>query len=306
MLTQTKKLLLAAQRGQYAVGAFNINNMEISHAIVEAAEREKAPVICQTSEGSLEYAGMDMLVAISRQLADKSKIPVSLHLDHGKHPEVVKAAIKAGYQSVMYDGSAYPFAKNVEITSEIVKVAHQAGASVEAELGALSGIEDLVSVAEQDARLTNPLEAREFVKKTGCDFLAIAIGTSHGAYKFQGKSRLDMQRLKEIRKTVAVPLVLHGASSVPKSLVKQVEKFGGDLGKPRGVSDRDLKNAVKHGICKVNTDTDVRLAFTAGLRKILAREPDEFDPRKLLACAYDEMVAVIRWKIRLLGSNNKA
>ncbi|MBI2050588.1 MAG: class II fructose-1,6-bisphosphate aldolase [Parcubacteria group bacterium] len=306
MRAHTKKLLLAAQRGHYAVGAFNINNMEISHAIVEAAEREKAPVICQTSEGSLEYAGMDMLVAIAVQLADKSKIPVSLHLDHGTHPEVVREAIRAGYQSVMYDGSAYPFVKNVEATRAIVKLAHQSGVSVEAELGALSGIEDFVSVKDRDAHLTNPREAREFVKKTGCDFLAIAIGTSHGAYKFRGRSQLDMERLKEIRRSVSVPLVLHGASSVPKGLVKQVEKFGGDLGAPVGVSGRDLKNAVKHGICKVNTDTDVRLAFTAGIRKILKREPDEFDPRKLLAPAYEEMVAVIRWKIRLLGSSNKA
>ncbi|MBI1961365.1 MAG: class II fructose-1,6-bisphosphate aldolase [Parcubacteria group bacterium] len=306
MLTPTKKLLLKAQAGNYAVGAFNINNMEIAHAIMEAAEREAAPVICQTSEGSLAYAGMDMLLAIGRQLAVASKIPISLHLDHGKHPEVVKEAIRAGYQSVMYDGSAHPFARNVEITSEVVKLAHQGGVSVEAELGALSGIEDFVTVRQRDAHLTNPLQAREFVKKTRCDFLAIAIGTSHGAYKFTGRSKLDLLRLKEIRSRVSVPLVLHGASSVPKSLVKQVEKFGGDLGKPMGVSDRDLRQAVKNGICKVNTDTDVRLAFTAGIRKILKREPDEFDPRKLLAPAYEEMVAVIRWKIKLLGSSNKA
>ncbi len=306
MLMQTKKLLLKAQKGGYAVGAFNINNMEIAHAIVEAAEREAAPVICQTSEGSLAYAGMDMLLAMGRQLAEKSKIPVSLHLDHGKNPEVAKEAIRVGYQSVMYDGSAHPFAKNVEITSAIVKLAHRKNVSVEAELGALSGIEDFVSVKQRDAHLTDPAQAREFVKKTGCDFLAIAIGTSHGAYKFHVRSHLDMERLKEIRRSVAVPLVLHGASSVPKGLVKQVEKFGGELGKPIGVSDHDLKLAVKNGICKVNTDTDVRLAFTAGIRKILKQEPDEFDPRKILAPAYEEMVAIIRWKIRLLGSSNKA
>ena len=303
---QTKKLLLAAQAGNYAVGAFNINNMEIAHAIVEAADREHAPVICQTSEGSLKYAGMDMLLAIARQLAEKSKIPVSLHLDHGKHLAVVSEAVRAGYQSVMYDGSTHAFAENVEITSSIVKLAHRKNVSVEAELGALAGIEDFVSVAQRDAHLTDPRQAREFVKKTGCDFLAIAIGTSHGAYKFKGRSRLDMERLKEIKQSVNVPLVLHGASSVPKRLVKQVEKFGGDLGKPMGVSDRDLTQAVKNGICKVNTDTDVRLAFTAGIRKILKQEPDEFDPRKLLAPAYEEMVAIIRWKIRLLGSSNKA
>ncbi|MDP3995148.1 MAG: class II fructose-1,6-bisphosphate aldolase [bacterium] len=306
MLTPTKKLLLKAQKGGYAVGAFNINNMEIAHAIVEAAEREKAPVICQTSEGSLEYAGMDMLLAIGRQLASSSHIPVSLHLDHGKHPEVVKAAILAGYQSVMYDGSPHPFEKNVEITRGITELAHKHNASVEAELGAIAGIEDFVSVEQKDAHLTNAEQAREFVKKTKCDFLAIAIGTSHGAYKFSSASKLDIERLKAIQRAVKVPLVLHGASSVPKKLVVQVEKYGGDLGKPMGVSDRDLKAAVKNGICKVNTDTDLRLAFTAGVRKILKQKPGEFDPRNILMPAYEEMVAIIRWKIKLLGSSNKA
>ncbi|MEK7189200.1 MAG: class II fructose-bisphosphate aldolase, partial [Patescibacteria group bacterium] len=283
MLVQTKKLLLKARKGGYAVGAFNINNMEIAHAICEAGEREKAPVICQTSEGGLAYAGMDMLLAIGRQLASTSKIPVSLHLDHGTHPEVVREAIRAGYQSVMYDGSSYPFAKNIETTSELVKLAHSRGIAVEAELGAIRGIEDLVSVKQRDAALTNPGQAAEFARRTRCDFLAVAIGTSHGAYKFHGHSQLDIARLKEIRERVKIPLVLHGASSVPKSLVKQIEKHGGSLGDPKGVSDRDLKQAVKHGICKVNTDTDVRLAFTAGVRRMLKQEPDEFDPRKILA-----------------------
>ncbi|MBI1961565.1 MAG: class II fructose-1,6-bisphosphate aldolase [Parcubacteria group bacterium] len=306
MLTRTKRTLLKAQKGGYAVGAFNINNMEIAHAIVEAAEREKAPVICQTSEGSLAYAGMDMLLAIGRQLGHASKVPVSLHLDHGTHLEVVREAIRAGYQSVMYDGSAHPFGRNVERTRAVVTLAHARGVSVEAELGAIAGIEDFVSVKQRNARLTNPERAREFVKKTKCDFLAVAIGTSHGAYKFKGRSRLDLSRLKEIRARVRVPLVLHGASSVPKSLVKTIEKHGGTLGEPMGVSDFDLRSAVKNGICKVNTDTDVRLAFTAGIRKVLKQEPDEFDPRKLLAPAYEEMVSIIRWKIRLLGSSGKA
>jgi len=306
MLTPTKKILLKAQKQGYAVGAFNINNMEISHAVMEAAEREKAPVICQTSEGSLEYAGMDMLLAIGRQLALTSKVPVAIHLDHGKHPEVVKVAIAAGYQSVMYDGSSNPFEKNIEITSGIVKLAHEKNVSVEAELGAIAGIEDFVSVKERDAHLTNPKQALEFTKRTRCDFLAIAIGTLHGAYKFSGRSHLDISRLKEIKALVKVPLALHGASSVAKDLVKQIEKHGGKLGTPVGVSDGDLKEAVKNGICKVNTDTDLRLAFTAGVRKILTQEPGEFDPRKILASAYDEMVATIRWKIKLLGSSNKA
>jgi fructose-bisphosphate aldolase, class II len=306
MLTPTKKILQKAQKHGYAVGAFNINNMETALAIVEAAEKEKAPVICQTSEGGIKYGGMDMLLAIGREIAHKSSIPVSLHLDHGKDPVIVREAIRAGYESVMYDGSEHPFEKNIEITSEIVKLAHKHNVTVEAELGAISGIEDFVSVADREAQLTNPEQAREFVKQTRCDFLAIAIGTSHGAYKFTKKSALDLHRLKEIKERVKVPLVLHGASSVPKHLVKGIRKYGGDLGNPVGVSDKDLKKAVKLGINKVNTDTDLRLAFTAGVRKLLKEHTAEFDPRKILTPAYEEMVEIVRWKIRLLGSSNKA
>jgi len=306
MLVQTKKILLKAQKGNYAVGAFNINNMEIAQAIVEAAEREKAPVICQTSEQSIEYAGMDMLLAIGREVAHSSKVPIALHLDHGKNIEIVKQAIEAGYESVMYDGSSHPFKKNIELTRSIVDLAHSKGISVEAELGAIAGIEDFVSVEEKEAALTNPEQAKEFVKQTRCDFLAIAIGTAHGAYKFTKKSKLDLHRLKEIKANVKVPLVLHGASSVPKSAVNKIKKYGGDLGKPVGVSNRDLKRAVKFGINKVNTDTDLRLAFTGGVRKVLKKEKDIFDPRKILKPAYEEMVDMVRWKIRLLGSSNKA
>jgi len=306
MLTPTKKILLKAQKGGYAVGAFNINNMEIAQAILEAAEKEKAPVICQTSEGGIEYAGMDMLLAIGRELGRTSKVPMSLHLDHGKNIEIVKQAIHAGYESVMYDGSKHPFQKNIELTRSIVKLAHSKRISVEAELGAIAGIEDFVSVEAREAHLTNPEQAKEFVRETKCDFLAIAIGTAHGAYKFTKRSKLDLHRLKEIKEYVKVPLVLHGASSVPKAVVKKIKKYGGDLGKPVGVSDRDLKRAVKFGINKVNTDTDVRLAFTGGVRKVLKKEKDIFDPRKILKPAYEEMVDMVRWKIRLLGSSGKA
>ncbi|MAG28555.1 fructose-1,6-bisphosphate aldolase, class II [bacterium] len=306
MLTQTKTMLLKAKLGNYAVGAFNINNMEIGQAIIEAAEREHAPVICQTSEGSIEYAGMDMLLAIGRELARSSKIPMSLHLDHGKNVDIVKQAIHAGYESVMYDGSSHEFKRNIELTRSIVSLAHSKSISVEAELGAIAGIEDFVSIEDQDANLTNPEQAKEFVKQTKCDFLAIAIGTAHGAYKFTKKSKLDLNRLKEIKKQVKIPLVLHGASSVPKSAVKKIKKYGGDLGKPVGVSNKDLKRAVKLGINKVNTDTDVRLAFTGGVRKLLKKEKDQFDPRKILKPAYEEIVDMVRWKIRLLGSSNKA
>jgi fructose-bisphosphate aldolase, class II len=306
MNTSTKKILQKAQKQGYAVGAFNINNMEIAQAVVEAAEREKSPVILQTSEGAVNYAGMDMLVSISKQVAGRADVPVVLHFDHGKNINMVTAAITEGYDSVMYDGSSHSFENNIKNTKLIVEKAHKKGASVEAELGAIAGIEDFVSVEEKDANLTNPEQAKEFVKETKCDFLAIAIGTSHGAYKFSKKSNLDMKRLEEIRKQVSVPLVLHGASSVPRKIVKKIDKLGGDIGKAKGVSDRNLKNAVKGGICKVNTDTDLRLAFTLGVRNSLKKNPEYFDPRKILKPAYEEMVDIVRWKIRLLGSKGKA
>jgi len=306
MITQTKKILQKAQKQGYAVGAFNVNNMEIAQAVIEAAEREKSPVIIQTSEGAISYAGMDMLFSISRQVGSRSDVPVALHLDHGKDFTLISATISEGYESVMYDGSALDFEKNIENTKLIVQKAHKKGISVEAELGALSGIEDFVSVKEKDANLTSPEQAKDFVKRTGCDFLAIAIGTSHGAYKFAKKSNLDLKRLEEIRKQVSVPLVLHGASSVPSKIVKKIDKLGGRIGNAKGVSDNDLKKAVSMGICKVNTDTDLRLAFTLGIRKVLKKNPEQFDPRKILKPAYEEMVEIARWKMRLLGSKGKA
>jgi len=306
MIVSTKRILHKARRGCYAVGAFNINNMEIAQAVVEAAERENAPILLQTSEGAIEYAGMGMLLGIGGMLASRASVPAALHLDHGKKVDIVKEAIGAGYQSVMFDGSSLPYEKNVELTRSLVVLAHKAGVSVEAELGAIAGIEDFVSVEEQNAHLTDPWQAREFVKQTQCDFLAIAIGTAHGAYKFKKKSQLDIKRLQAVAKLVSAPLVLHGASSVPKKLVSKIERHGGFLGGASGVSDSDLKKAVASGISKVNTDTDIRLAFTLGVRQTLAKHPDYFDPRAILKPAYEEMVEIVRWKIKLLGSHNKA
>ncbi len=306
MLTPTKKILQHAQKHGYAVGAFNVNNMEIAQAIIDAAESEKSPVIIQTSEGGIKYAGMDVLIAMITTMAEKVSVPVALHLDHGKNEELILQAIRSGYQSVMFDGSDLPVQKNIAITKRIVQQAHKHKVTVEAEIGAIQGIEDFISVDEKDANLTGPEEAKTFVQKTNCDFLAIAIGTAHGAYKFSKKSALDFKRLEAIRALVNVPLVLHGASSVPKTLVKRIKKFGGNLGDPKGVSDKHLTKAVAGGICKVNTDTDIRLAFTSGIREVLHKKPQEFDPRKVLAPAYDEMLTVIRWKMHLLGSSNKA
>ncbi|MDD4995042.1 MAG: class II fructose-1,6-bisphosphate aldolase [Patescibacteria group bacterium] len=305
MLVTTKKILGPARRGRYAVGAFNVNNMEILQAVIAAGIRMKSPLIIQTSEGAISYAGMDYLIAMTR-LAASSPIPVALHLDHGKNLKIIKKAIDSGYTSVMFDGSHLPLAKNIKFTRQVVSWARRRGVSVEAELGAIAGIEDFVSVSARDAHLTGPEEARDFVRRTGCDSLAVAIGTAHGAYKFKGAAKLDLARLAEIRKKVSVPLVLHGASGVPQTLVRQAEKFGARLNNPRGVSDTLIKKAVRLGICKINTDTDLRLAFTAGVRSALAENPKEIDPRKILGPAREIIQRVVKQRINIFGSKNKA
>jgi len=308
MLTTLKSVLDKAHRGNYAVGAFNINNLEILQAIVEAADAESAPVIISTSEGAIKYAGMDELGCLVHTTAKKYKnIPMVFHLDHGKNYDLVVEAIKSGYYtSVMYDGSSLPFQENIKTTKKIVKMAHAKGISVEAELGAIAGIEDFVSVEEKDAHLTDPEQAEEFVKTTGCDALAIAIGTSHGAYKFKGSSKLDIARLKEIENRVDVPLVLHGASGVPADIKKQCMAYGCKIADAKGVSDAYIKRAVEGGIDKVNIDTDLRIAFDAGVRKFLKNNPEVFDPRKILGPAKKLITEVVRRKIKMLGSSGKA
>jgi fructose-bisphosphate aldolase class II len=305
MLVKSKHILKKAQRKGYAIGAFNINNMEILQAIVRAGIKMKSPLIIQTSEGAVSYAGMDYLTAMIA-VAAKAPIPIALHLDHGKNLRLIKRAIDSGYTSVMYDGSSFSYAKNVRQTKQVVAWAKRKGITVEAELGAIAGIEGLVSVSAREAHLTNPEQAREFVRKTRCDLLAIAIGTSHGAYKYKGASRLDFKRLAEIRKKVSVPLVLHGASGVPQNLVRQINKYGGRLKNPRGVSDANIKKAIRLGIVKINTDTDLRLAFTGAVRKSLKNNPGVFDPRKILGPARDLMQKTIEHRIQIFGSKNKA
>ncbi len=302
-------MLEKANKEGYAVPAFNINNLEILQAVIEAALEENSPVIIQTSEGAIEYAGMEYLGAIVRVAGELNDIPIALHLDHGRDYNLVKKAIDSGfYTSVMFDGSSLPFEDNVLKTKDVVVMARKKrpAIQVEAELGAIPGKEDLIHVSRRDAFYTNPEQAEEFVEKTGCDSLAISIGTAHGAFKFTDDPSLDFERLKEIKKRVKVPLVLHGASEVNQEIVKIANSFGAKLGGVKGVSNRLLSHAVKLGINKVNIDTDLRIAFDAGVRKFLKTYPKVFDPRKILGPAKDLIRQEARDKMRLLGSSGKA
>lgn len=305
MLIGGKAILDKANRGHYAVPAFNVNNLEFIQAVIDAAVKMKSPVIMQTTEGAVSYAGMENLVGLV-QLAARAHVPVALHLDHGKDLALIKRALNAGYTSVMIDASDKPYRENVRLTSQVVSWAHPKKISVEAELGAIAGIEDFVSVDERDARLTNADMAADFVKRTGCDYLGVAIGTSHGAYKFHGAAHLDLARLKEIKKKVRIPLALHGASTVPSYVVRLGTRYGAALGKAHGNDEKEIRAAVRAGICKVNIDTDLRLAFMAGVRQSLALKPGEFDPRKILKPAKDLITQVAVEKIKLLGSSGKA
>lgn len=306
MLTTLTSVLKKAQKGRYAVGAFNVNNLEIIQAVMSAAEIEQAPVILQTSEGAIEYAGMEELAVLAHLAAKKSKCPVVFHLDHGKNFDLVMKAVESGfYTSVMFDGSALSFNENIVATKKIVKAAHKRKISVEAELGAIAGIEDFISVKERDAHLTNPEQAQLFVKKTGCDALAIAIGTRHGAFKFKGESHLDFSRLKHIAEKVSVPLVLHGASGVPIRIKSLCTKYGCEIASAKGVSDSLIKKAVSLGICKVNIDTDLRIAFDAGIRKFLHDKPEVIDPREILGPAKDLITKVARHKMQIFGCSGK-
>jgi fructose-bisphosphate aldolase, class II len=306
MLVSLSDILNKAKRGGYAVGSFNINNLEFLQAVMEAAEAEHSPVIISTSEGAIDYAGMEELGTLTHLAAKRSKVPVVFHLDHGKNYDLVIKAIKSGlYTSVMYDGSSLSFQENLRTTKKIVTIAHKHGVSVEAELGAIAGIEDFVSVEEQDAHLTDPEQAKDFVQKTGCDALAIAIGTSHGAYKFSNASKLDFKRLQAIKQSVHIPLVLHGASGIPTNIKNLCTKYGCKIEKAKGVSDVHIKRAVKLGINKVNIDSDLRIAFDAGIRQFLYHNPEVFDPRKILKPAKELITKVVRHKMRLFGSAKK-
>jgi len=278
-----RELLEKAEAGGYAVGAFNCNNMEIVQAIIEASEAENSPVIVQASQGAIKYADLDFIAGMTRIAADKAKIPVALHLDHGTSFEQVVLCIRGGFSSVMIDGSKLPLDQNIALTRKVLDVARPIGVSVEAELGKIGGTEDDIFVADKEAFFTEPEEARRFAAETGVDCLAIAIGTAHGRYK--GEPKLDFQRLKEIRGLVNIPIVLHGSSGVP---------------------DDQITRAIELGVRKINIDTNIREAFVGAMRKALDENAEEIDPRKVLGPARAAVVAVIREKIRLFGSAGKA
>jgi len=306
MLTSLFSVLTKAQKGRYAVGAFNINNLETLQAVMSAAETERSPIILQTSEGAIEYAGMEELAALVHLAARKTKLPVVFHLDHGKNFDLVIEAIKSGfYTSVMFDGSSLPYKENVRKTKTIVKMAHAKKISVEAELGLIAGKEDFISVSEREAAMTQPLQAVDFVKQTGCDALAVAIGTRHGAFKMKKESNLDFERLKAIAEATSIPLVLHGASGVPARIKAQCTKYGCEIASAKGIPDTQIKKSISLGICKVNIDTDMRIAFDAGIRKFLKEKPGVIDPREILKPAKDLMTTIARHKMRLFGCSGK-
>ena len=296
----------AARAGGYAVGAFNTNNMEFLQAITGAAEELRSPVIIAVSEGALKYAGFTNLVSMVRLAAEERGVPVSLHLDHGKDMGVIERCIDGGFTSVMVDGSGFPFEENIAVTKKVVDRAKPKGVSVEGELGKLAGIEDNVSVEEREASLTDPAQAEEFVKRTGVDALAIAVGTSHGAYKFKGEPVLALERISAIARRVPCLIVLHGASGVKQENVAIANQFGAKLKGAKGVPDAAIVEAVRRGISKVNIDTDMRIAFTAFVRKAMAEKPEEIDPRKVLGPGRDAIAQVVREKIKLFGSEGKA
>ena len=308
MLVTSKGLLLDAQKNGYAVGAFNVENMEMVQAVIEAAEELQSPVIMQTTPSTLKYADADYFYANVATAAKKASVPVVLHLDHGSSFELAMKVFRAGYTSIMIDGSHSVFEENIEITKAVVKVCHPANVPVEAELGKLAGIEDDVNVSEADAMYTDPEQAREFVERTGCDSLAIAIGTSHGAYKFKGEAKLRFDILKEIKELIPnTPIVLHGASTVIPELVELCNNNGGEIPGAKGVPDEILHQASLEGVSKINVDTDLRLAMTGAIREVFNNEPSVFDPRKYLTPARAKIEETVAHKIRnVFGSSNKA
>ena len=308
-LVTTKEMFEKAMQGKYAIGAFNVNNMELIQGIVGAAAEQNSPVILQASSSAIKYAGIDYLMAMVKVAAEKyPNIPIAIHLDHGPDFETCKMCVDAGFTSVMFDGSKYDFEENIRLTKEVVDYAHAHGVVVEAELGKLAGIEDDVNVSADDAIYTDPAQAEEFVKRTGVDSLAIAIGTSHGAYKFKGEARLRFDILKEVKERIPnTPIVLHGASTVIPELVEMCNKYGGDIPGAKGVPDEILHEASISGVSKINVDTDLRLALTAGIRKVFVEEPSAFDPRKYLKPARELVKETVAHKMRdVFGSANKA
>ncbi len=304
-----KELMDKAMQEGFALGAFNVNNMELIQGITEAAKELNSPLILQVSKGAREYAGRNYIMKLVEAAEAETNLPIAVHLDHGPDFEMCKAVIDDGFTSVMIDGSHEPFEDNIALTKKVVSYAHPKGVSVEAELGKLVG-EQFDSgeggKVASEAIYTDPAQAREFVERTGCDSLAVAIGTSHGAYKFKAEPKLDFERLKEIRKAVDVPLVLHGSSSVLPEYVKICNDYGAQIQGSKGVPEDQIRQAVEIGVQKVNIDTDLRLGLTAGIRKAMSEDPKNFDPRKYLGPAKELVKEVVKQKIRLLGCDGKA
>ena len=307
-LVTTTEMFKKAYKENYAIGAFNVNNMEIIQGIVEAATEEKAPLILQVSAGARKYANPVYLRKMVEAAVEVSGLPIALHLDHGDCFDLCKSCIENGFTSVMIDASAHPFAENVKITKQVVEYAHDHGVVVEAELGKLAGVEDDVKVAAKDASYTDPDQVQEFVDKTGVDSLAIAIGTSHGAFKFKGQPKLRFDILDEVAKRLPeFPIVLHGASSVPQHLVEKINHFGGSMPGAQGVPEDMLREAARRAVCKINIESDLRLAVTAALREHLATNPSHFDPRQYMGPAREAVKALVKHKIiDVLGCNGKA
>lgn len=308
-LVTSTEMFKKAYEGKYAIGAFNINNMEIIQGVTRGAAAQNSACILQVSRSALKYAGPKYLLGMVQAAVDETGIDVALHLDHGPDLETVKLCVENGFTSVMFDGSHFDYDENVAKTKEVVEYAHAHGVVVEAELGKLAGVEDEVQVAAGNATYTDPDQALDFVQKTGVDSLAIAIGTSHGAYKFKGEAKLDFDRLEIITKKLDdagfknYPIVLHGASSVDPAVIELCNKYGGELKGASGIPVEMLRKASGMAVCKINMDTDIRLAMTAGIRKSFVEKPDAFDPRGYLGVARDMIQELVEFKIKnVLGS----
>ena len=307
-LVNTRDMFKRAYEGGYAIGAFNVNNMEIIQGIMEGATAEKAPVILQVSAGARKYANHTYLMKLIEAAVETSGLPIAVHLDHGPDFETCKSCIDGGFTSVMVDGSHLSFEENIALTRRVVEYAHDRNITVEAELGRLAGVEDDIKVSHEDSSYTRPEDVEEFVTKTGCDSLAIAIGTSHGAFKFKGEPKLRFDILEDVgRRLPGFPIVLHGASSVIPEYVAMINQYGGKMDGAQGVPETMLRQAASMAVCKINIDSDLRLAFTGVIRKHFAEHPDHFDPRQYLSEARSALAGMVRHKIvNVLGCNGKA
>ena len=307
-LVTSTEMFKKAYAGGYAIGAFNVNNMEIIQGVVEAAKIEQAPLILQVSSGARKYANPIYLKKLIEAAVEDSDLPICMHLDHGDTFELCKDCVDMGFTSVMIDASHHSFEENIKITKNVVEYAHDHGVVVEAELGRLAGIEDAINVSEKDSAYTDPDQVQEFVSRTNVDSLAIAIGTSHGAFKFKGEPKLRFDILEEVGKRLPeFPIVLHGASSVPQYLVEQINEYGGNMPGAKGVPEDMLRRAATMAVCKINIDSDLRMAMTATIRKYFKENPSHFDPRQYLKPARAAITEIVRHKIvNVLGCNGKA